>query len=76
MSEEELKVYFAIFNECWKFFKQHFSMNESIVGSDEYWNNVIDDLDKRISLYPNNKFASKMLIQTMDEIERIIKGKG
>lgn len=67
MQEEELKVYFATFNECWKFLKKYSDPD----NSDEFWEELIEDLERTISHYPNHEFARRMLLETEREIEEI-----
>ena len=72
MSDEELKVYFEIFNECWKFFKKYSNPQDN----EGFWNELIEDLENKTKKYKNYEFARKMLIQTEEEIEELLRRKG
>ena len=69
MSEEELKVYFSIFNSCWKFLKKY-SHPEN---TDEFWEKLIEELNVEIEKYQNYDFAKDLLMRTELEIEKISK---
>lgn len=69
MSEEELKVYFSIFNSCWKFLKKYSSPEDT----DEFWEELLQELNSEIEKYKNYNFAKELLMLTEKEIEEILK---
>lgn len=71
MSEEELKVYFSIFNSCWKLFKKYSNPEDN----DDFWERLMEDLNEEVENYKNYDFAIKILMQTEKEIEEILKRK-
>lgn len=70
MSEEELRKYYSTYTECWKFFRKFCDP----VDTDEFWERVIAESDALYQAEPT-EFRKQMLINTIDEIERVLKQK-
>lgn len=71
MSEEELRRYYAIFTECWKLFRKYSNPDDS----DKFWDNLIDE-SQELYEKDKNEFRKNMIVETINEIERIWKLKG
>lgn len=72
MSENELREYFYIFSECgWKLFKKY----SDPVDDDEFWESLLKDVEELVMKSSKKKFAKRILIDTMDEIEAVHKAK-
>lgn len=69
MTEESLKKYFEVYTDCWKLFRKYSEPN----GSDEFWENLIDESNVLYKKHGKTELAKALLIETMAEIERIYK---
>lgn len=66
MNEEQLKQYFAVYTDAWKLFKKH----SDPVEDDMFWDNLRKDVDDVYAKY-KTEFAKNILVETVNEIERI-----
>lgn len=69
MKEEELKKYFNVYTYCWKLFRKY----SEPVDDDEFWSNLISNADVIAKATENSEFARKIILATLDEIEKIYK---
>lgn len=72
MNEEELKKYFNVYTDCWKLFKKF----SDPVAEDAFWEALIDEGDAVAEKYGKSEFAKKMIVVTMEELDRISRKKG
>lgn len=73
MSEEELRLYFDIYTNCWKMFKRF----SSPADKDEFWDDLVSASQEIIKSVPEAQceFAKQVVLATIDEIETIYKRK-
>lgn len=71
MTEESLKKYFEVYTDCWKLFRKYSEPN----GSDEFWEKLIDESKLLHVKHGKTEFSKKLLLETVDEIERIFRRK-
>lgn len=65
MNEEWLRKYYDIYTCCWKLFRKY----ANPVDDDKFWDDLISDAEEIMK----NEFAKKIVLATIDEIERIYK---
>lgn len=75
MKEPELKQYFSLYTDCWKFFRKYV---EWIGGMDEetFWQKAVDESATLYDKYDKSEFAKKLLAATMAEIDKVYKREG
>lgn len=71
MTEESLKKHFEVYTDCWKLFRKYSEPN----GSDEFWEQLIDESNELYKKHGKTEFSKKLLLETVDEIERIFRRK-
>ena len=62
--------YFEMYRDVWNFHKQYF---ESISGSDEFWEIVIEKTNNIAKKYNNCNFICDLLLVEITELERLCK---
>lgn len=67
MSESELREYFDIYTECWKMFRKY----SSPVDADEFWQSLVNEGENIVNKASCKELAKKIVLATIDEIERI-----
>ena len=73
MSNEELKRYYDMFTDSWRFFKKY----SDVKDTDEYWEKVVGESDRLSKQYGNSKFVNTLLLAVIGELERKAReGKG
>lgn len=72
MKEEDLKEYFNIYTECWRMFRKY----SAPVDDDEFWDGLVKEGNRIVDSYTAKEFAKKVVLSTIDEIERIHRKKG
>lgn len=85
MSEEELRKYYEIYTDCWKFFRKYAELLEKIdcntpvgegmIDGDSYWDALVNESAEIYKKHGNTMFAKDVLVATTKEIERIYKEK-
>lgn len=71
MSENELKEYFNLYTDTWKFFKKYHA-----AASDREWNDLMKEADvvaKKKRSISGKTLAEQLILATIDEIQRIYK---
>lgn len=68
MEKETLKNYYEIFAVAWKLFRKY----AVIKKKDEEWDKLIKEATEIRNRYPG-EFSRKILMETLDEIERVNK---
>lgn len=70
MNEEELKRYYSTYTECWKLFRKH----SNPVDTEEFWDSLIGEANL---IYEKEKtvFRKNMIVETLNEIERVWKSR-
>lgn len=71
MNEDELRRIYGMFTDSWKFFKKYSDVQET----DEYWEQVVEESTSISKKYGECKLIVSLLVATIDELERIYKGK-
>lgn len=71
MNEDELRRIYGMYTDSWKFFKKHSDVQET----DEYWEQVVEESTAISKKYGEHKLIVSLLVATIDELERICKGK-
>lgn len=85
MSEKELREYYEVYTDCWKFFRKYTELLEKIsrngcvsanqIDSDSYWDALVNESAEIYKKHENTVFAKGLLVVTTKEIERIYKEK-
>lgn len=69
MSEEELRNYYEVYTDSWKLFRKYSNPNET----EEFWDSLRDAVDVIFRKHGRSHFAEKVLLATVNEIDRIYK---
>lgn len=72
MKEEDLKEYFNIYTECWRMFRKY----SDPVDDDEFWDSLVKEGNRIVDSSTAKEFAKKVVLSTIDEIERMHRKKG
>ena len=75
MKEPELKQYFALYTDCWKFFRKYVEWI-GVVDQDTFWKQAVEESAQLYAKYRKSEFAKKLLAETMAEIDRVYKREG
>lgn len=85
MSDKELRKYYEVYTDCWKFFRKYAELLEKIdrntpadegkIDSDSYWESLVNESTEIYEKHGNTVFAKNVLVATTKEIERIYKEK-
>ena len=67
MTDEE---YYRIYTDCWRLFRKYMHP----VSADEYWQRFLDDVREIHDRY-QNEFCKDLLLNIMDEVDRIYRRK-
>lgn len=83
MSEKELREYYVVYTDCWKFFRKYVELiekvdskkspDEGMIDSDSYWEALVNESAEVYEKHGNTLFAKGLLVATTKEIERIYK---
>lgn len=68
MENDELKSYYALFTDCWKFFKKY-AQEKNI--NDNLWNCMINDAEKIRHKYDGKEAAYQVLWGTQQALDKI-----
>ena len=71
MTENELRRYFDMFTDCWKFFRR----NVGRMDDPEFWKKVADDNRETWAKHNHDPLMKALLAATTKEIERIYDGR-
>ena len=71
MTENELRRYFDMFTDCWKFFRR----NVGRMDDPEFWQQVADDNCETWTKHNHDPLMKTLLSATTKEIERIYNGR-
>ena len=71
MNDKELQEIHSIFNDVWKYFKDH----SDITDTDEYWDKVVSDADVVNDKHNDNKLCRAFLVACMQHLERTAEAK-
>ncbi len=71
MTENELRRYFDMFTDCWKFFRR----NASQMDAPDFWKMVADDNYETWAKHNHDPLMKMLLAATTKEIERIYEGR-
>ena len=71
MKEDELWCIYGMYTDSWKFFKKY----SDVQGTDEYWEQVVSESIAISKKYGECKLIVSLLLGSVDELERIYKGK-
>lgn len=72
MTDEKLKEYYEIYTDCWKLFRKYSEPNDT----DEFWQQLIDESIQLNKKHSKTILSRKMLLETINEVERICKKDG
>lgn len=72
MSEKELKMYYLIFTDCWKFFRE---FSQKVSDSDEYVQEVMKKADELYQKHGKTKFAKDQILSVVNLLDRMISTK-
>lgn len=85
MGEKELRGYYEVYTDCWKFFRKYVELIEKIdsknppaegmIDSDSYWEALVNESAEIYEKHENTLFAKRLLVATTKEMERIYKEK-
>lgn len=67
MKDEELRKYYEVYTDSWKVFRKYSDPD----GTDTFWNNLRDEVDAIYRKHDKSHFAEKVLLATVNEIDRI-----
>ncbi len=73
MTQEELKVYYNIYTDCWKLFKKY--AYEEQKNNNDFWQNFAKESRNLRIKYKENKLACEIILATYRELERLEKNK-
>lgn len=65
-------IYWKIYADIWDFHKKY----ADVKGDDSYWEQVVNDageLYKKYENQPEGEFAKKLILNILDELERVFK---
>ena len=71
MNQENLKMYYEIYTECWKLFKKYCNPEDT----EEFWKNLAQECRNLTNQFGQTKLACTLAIATYNEIVAIWKGK-
>ena len=69
MKQEELKIYYDIYTDCWKLFKKY--AYEEDKSNHDFWQNFAKESRNLRIKYKENKLACDIILGTYREIERL-----
>lgn len=69
MSNEELKRYYDMFTDSWRFFKTYADVKDT----DEYWEAVVDKMHEISKKYRKCKLITSLVLAVFTEFQRISK---
>lgn len=69
MREEELRKFFNVYTECWRFFRKYSSPTDD----DEFWEKLINESSELVEKSERKELAKAIMLATIDEIERVYK---
>ena len=69
MKQEELKIYYDIYTDCWKLFKKY--AYEEDKSNHDFWQNFAKESRNLRIKYKENKLACDIILATYREIERL-----
>lgn len=69
MSSEELKRYYDMFTDSWRFFKKY----SDVKDTDEYWKLVVNGSGAISKKYGECKIIINLVLAALTELERISK---
>lgn len=85
MSEEELRKYYQVYTDSWKFFRKYAELLAKVsrngcvstdqIDGDSYWDALVNESAEIYKKHGNTVFAKNVLVATTKEIERIYKEK-
>ena len=71
MKQEELKIYYDIYTDCWKLFKKYaYEENKS---NHDFWQNFAKESRNLRIKYKESKLACDIILATYRELEQIEK---
>lgn len=70
MSNEELKRYYDVFADSWKFFRKYSDAQET----DAYWEQIVAESAAISKKYGECKLIVSLLLASVSELERKAKG--
>lgn len=71
MTEESLKKHFEVYTDYWKLFRKYSAPSDT----DEFWQQLIDESKLLYVKHGKTEFSNKLLVATINEIDRIFKAK-
>lgn len=69
MTKNELWKYHTLITDCWQFFKK----NSTPIADKIFWETLIKDADEIYCKHGQTRFAAKIIIEVINEIENIYK---
>ena len=70
MSDEELKKYYEVHTDCWKFLKKYLTIMGRI-DEDSFWDALVNEDCEIYAKHGNTPFVKGMLIVAVKEVERV-----
>ena len=74
MEQEKIKAYYQMWSEAWKYFRKWLY---DLRNDDEYWRTCIKDADDFCNQYkgsPQEKVAKSIIMDILEELERLERG--
>lgn len=85
MSEKDLRSYYEVYTDCWKFLRKYMELiekvdskeppTEGMIDSDSYWEALVNESAELYEKHGNTLFVKTELINATKEIEKIYKTK-
>ena len=70
MDEQELRKINAIFNDTWRFLKQH----SDVKDTDAYWTEVLDEANRIADKHERHPFGDELIVLCLDYLDAVAKG--
>ena len=71
MNEEQLREHYNIYTECWKLLRKY----SNPTSDDAFWDELVKEANYLSEEHGNSEFAKRIIVDTLDEIDRILRGK-
>lgn len=66
-AEEELRIIYGMFTDCWKLYKKYIGIQQA---EDIRWEQFVSESDLIAKRYNNSRFVRDLLLATTQELER------
>lgn len=66
-ADEELRIVYSMFTDCWKLYKKFSDIQQT---EDMRWEQFVNESDSIAKKYNNSRFVRDLLLATAQELER------